>query len=499
MALGMTQEIRQVQKHIMTTEMQQAIRMLQLSHMELLEEINQEMEQNPLLEEAGGTLEATATDENSDPFAIQEARDNFSDDTPSMLGNGEEQQVTVREETGTDFDWDNYLQEYSSAPAGQDSYFYEEREAPSFENFVVKPSSLKENLLWQLRMSSLSPELMALGSLVIASLAPDGYLRVELNELLEQANRDGKHRFNMEQLGEVLNVVQRLDPLGVGCQTLQECLLLQAIERYPACEPLHDLIEHCLDKLASQTPAWLTRKLGCKPEELNEALEYLRTLDPAPGRQIDSEEPQYITPDIYVHKVGDDYVVELNEDGLPKLKVSSLYSNSAALGSSDVKRYVQEKRKSAEWFIKAIYQRQRTIQKVTASIVRYQRDFLDKGIAFLKPLVLRDIAEDVGMHESTVSRATTQKYVHTPQGVFELKFFFNSSISRLGGESLASEAVRDKIKRLIAAENPAKPLADQVIAEILQRENIDIARRTVAKYREMMGISTSSKRKRKMP
>ncbi len=494
MALGMTQEIRQVQRHVMTTEMQQAIRMLQLSHLELLEEINQEMEQNPLLEEDDGLQELSSED--VDRHSAQEARDNFSDDTKEVLG---EEAVTVREEEGQGFDWDSYLEEYSSAPAGQDSYFFEEREAPNFENFVAQPSSLKENILWQLRMSNLSADEMALGALVVGSLAPDGYLRTELGELLENITKEDGSPFTFNEAESVLKAIQHFEPLGVACRSLKECLLLQALELYPACEPLHDLIENYLDKLGSQSPAWLARKLNCTPEELGEAMEYLRSLNPAPGRQIDAEETQYITPDIYVHKLGDEYVVELNEDGMPRLKINNFYRNNYASASGEVKRYVQEKRKSAEWFIKAIYQRQRTIQKVTTSIVKFQREFLDKGIAYLKPLVLRDVAEDVGMHESTISRTTTQKYVHTPQGVFELKFFFNSSISRNGGDSLASEAVRDKIKKLISSEDQAKPLADQTIAEILQRENIDIARRTVAKYREMMGIATSSRRRRKLP
>lgn len=497
MALGMTQEIRQVQRHVMTTEMQQAIRMLQLSHLELLEEINQEMEQNPLLEEDDGLHLMESGAENG-ALSSQEERDSFLDGDGGNR-NTEEAQVTVREEEGTGFDWDSYLEEYSSAPMGQDSYFFEEREAPNFENFIAQPSSVKENLLWQLRMSALGHDQMALGALIIGSLAPDGYLRVSLDELIENISKEDGSAFTLEEAEATLKIIQHSEPLGVACRDLRECLLLQAVELYPACEPLHDLIENYLDKLGEQSQSWLMRKLNCNEEELLEALEFLRSLNPTPGGHIDTEEPQYITPDIYVHKLDDEYVVELNEDSMPRLKISSFYRNNYTAESSEVKRYVQEKRKSAEWFIKAIYQRQRTIQKVTSSIVRFQREFLDKGIAYLKPLVLRDVAEDVGMHESTISRATTQKYVHTPQGVFELKFFFNSSISRSGGDSLASEAVRDKIKKIISAENQSRPLADQTIAEMLQDENIDIARRTVAKYREMMGIPTSSRRRRKFP
>jgi RNA polymerase sigma-54 factor len=497
MALSMTQEIKQVQRHVMTTEMQQAIRMLQLSHMELLEEINQEMEQNPLLEEDDGLQ--TLSNAETDYRAAQEARDNFSNDSRSLLSGGDGA-VTVREEEGAGFDWESYLDEYSSAPAGSDASFFEEREAPNFENFIAHHSSLQENLLWQLRMSNLEAEQMELGAMFIASLAADGYLRTDLNEILQNFAANRGKTFSVAEAEKVLKVIQHFDPLGVACRSLPECLLFQALELFPACEVLHDLIENYLDKLDSQNLTWLTRKLDCSLEELNEALEKLRSLNPVPGRQEDEEEPHYIIPDIYVHKLGDDYVVELNEDGLPKLKISSFYHNSRSNDpTGEVKRYVQEKRKNAEWFIKAIYQRQRTIQKVTASIVNFQRDFLDKGIAFLKPLVLRDVAEDVNMHESTISRATTQKYVHTPQGVFELKFFFNSSISRAGGDSLASEAVRDKIKKLIQSEDAARPLADQTIAAILQNDDIGIARRTVAKYREMMGIPTSSRRKRKLP
>jgi RNA polymerase sigma-54 factor len=223
----------------------------------------------------------------------------------------------------------------------------------------------------------------------------------------------------------------------------------------------------------------------------------LGRLDPKPGRAWSTEEPQYITPDVYIHKIGENYVTVLNDDGLSKLRISQHYRNALKNGAaSQTKEYIQEKLRSAVWLIRSIHQRQRTIVKVTDSIIKFQREFLDKGIAFLKPLILRDVAEDIGMHESTVSRVTTNKYVHTPQGIYELKFFFNSSISRVGGEDIASEAVKNQIKQIVSGEPGDKPYSDQKIVEILRSQNVDIARRTVAKYREVLGILPSSKRKK---
>jgi RNA polymerase sigma-54 factor len=227
------------------------------------------------------------------------------------------------------------------------------------------------------------------------------------------------------------------------------------------------------------------------------AIKLFSNLEPKPGRLFHGEEAQYITPDVYIHKVGDTYCTVLNDDGLSKLRISNHYKNALRNGQgAKAKEYIQEKMRSAVWLIRSIHQRQRTIIKVADSIIKFQRDFLDKGIAHLKPLILRDVAEDIGMHESTVSRVTTNKYVHTPQGIYELKFFFNSSISRVGGEDIASEAVKDKIKQIVAAEPGDKPYSDQKIVEVLRTQNVDIARRTVAKYREVLGILPSSKRKK---
>ncbi|MFQ5457211.1 MAG: RNA polymerase sigma-54 factor, partial [Myxococcota bacterium] len=237
---------------------------------------------------------------------------------------------------------------------------------------------------------------------------------------------------------------------------------------------------------------------GPAPEKVTEAARVISHLEPKPGRPFSDQESFYITPDIYVHKVGENYVIVLNEDGMPKLRISSFYRDvlyGRSSTSKVTKEYIQEKLRSAVWLIKSIHQRQRTIYKVVESIVKFQRDFFDKGINCLKPLNLRDVADDIGMHESTISRVTTNKYVHTPQGIYELKFFFNSGINISGGEHVASEAVKDRIRKIILAENPARPFSDQKIVEILRQSDIEIARRTVTKYREILGILSSTKRK----
>jgi RNA polymerase sigma-54 factor len=293
---------------------------------------------------------------------------------------------------------------------------------------------------------------------------------------------------------EVLERIQTFDPTGVGARNLAECMLIQAM----ACGQDDDLvvkmIRSHLGNLEKKNYQAIARDLKQPLEEIYEAAKVIMDFDPRPGRQYSSDDPHYVTPDVYIHKVGDKYFVVPNDDGLPKLKISGFYRN--AMGNSNAsKDYVQDKLRSAQWLIRSIQQRQRTIIKVTESILKFQREFFDKGIAHLKPLILRDVAEDIGMHESTVSRVTTSKYVHTPQGIFELKFFFNSGISRTNGEDLASQAVKSKIKELVAGEDPKRPHSDQKIVELLKKGGIDIARRTVAKYREQLGILSSSKRK----
>ncbi len=283
----------------------------------------------------------------------------------------------------------------------------------------------------------------------------------------------------------MLKKVQEFDPIGVGARSLAECLLIQARHIGADDDLVVEIIKRHLANLEKKNYQAIARDLGQPLEEIYEAAKVIKEFDPKPGRQYTSDEPNYITPDVYVHKVGDKYFVVANDDGLPKLKISDFY-RSALTGGPKARDYIQDKLRTAQWLIRSIQQRQRTIIRVTESILKFQREFFDKGIAHLKPLILRDVAEDIGMHESTVSRVTTNKYVHTPQGIYELKFFFNSGISRTDGEDLASEAVKPKIKQIIGSESPKNPHSDQQIVELLKDQNIDIARRTVAKYREQL-------------
>jgi len=282
--------------------------------------------------------------------------------------------------------------------------------------------------------------------------------------------------------------------VGVAARTLEECLLIQAEHQGVDDELVIDIIKGHLSNLEKKNYQAISRDLKEPLEEIYEAAKVIMELDPRPGRQYTADEPHYITPDVYVHKVGDKFFVVPNDDGLPKLKISSFY-RTALSGSPQAREYIQDKLRSAQWLIRSIQQRQRTIVKVTESIIKFQREFFEKGVAYLRPLILRDVAEDISMHESTISRVTTNKYIHTPQGLFELKYFFNSGISRTDGDEVASEAVKNKIKSIIGAEDAKHPHSDQKIVELLRDQNIDIARRTVAKYREQLGILSSSKRK----
>lgn len=503
MALEIKQSLKLSQQLVMTPQLQQAIKLLQLSRLELVETINQELMENPLLEESDDAVSDAelAVLNGAEPLESppeMEALPGPSESTDYATGEAPEaadmvpdlEEVRMDDQVKEDFDWENYLGEYSSAPASGEGGMAEDREAPSFDSVLTRSPSLKEHLLWQLRMSALDESQMEIGALIVNNLNEDGYLQASVEDLA-QARAVG-----VEAVEAVLKVVQQFDPLGVAARDLRECLLIQATERYPGHDLVFDILENHLPDLERRNYQVIAKKLSVSMDEVAEALEVIRRLDPKPGRAVSEEEPQYITPDIYVYKMDGEFVIVLNEDGLPKLKVNSFYKDAlGTTGSAEAKEYVQSKLRSAVWLIRSIHQRQRTIYKVTESIVNFQRNFFEKGIAHLKPLVLRDVAEDVGMHESTISRVTTNKYVHTPQGVFELKFFFNSGINRVQGGAVASEAVKDRIRQIIAAEDPSKPLSDQTIGEMLQKENIDIARRTVAKYREMLGILPSSRRR----
>jgi len=359
---------------------------------------------------------------------------------------------------------------------------------PSLEATLTRGTSLFDHLEWQLKLSHFTLEEDGIAMLIIGNLTPDGYLEDLLEDLAEEAG------VTLELAESVLKRIQEFDPIGVAARSLEECLLIQARHIGADDDVVVGIITKHLANLEKKNYQAIAKDLGQPVEEIYEAAKVLKNFDPKPGREYTAEEPTYITPDVYVHKVGDKYFVVANDDGLPKLKISDFYRTALA-GGAKAREYIQEKLRSAQWLIRSIQQRQRTIVRVTESILKFQREFFDKGTAHLKPLILRDVAEDIGMHESTVSRVTTNKYVHTPQGIYELKYFFNSGIARTDGEDLASEAVKLKIKQIIGSESPQNPHSDQRIVELLKDQNIEIARRTVAKYREQLRILSSSKRR----
>lgn len=476
MALELRQSLSLTQQLIMTPQLQQAIKLLQLSRLELLESINEEMEANPILEEQ-------APSDSED--------DGFDYDRPNEPENKQPEikEVTVEERARDDVDWENYISEYSTVRAETP---YEEREGPPLENMSTTKTSFHSHLMWQLNMSDFDDEQKEIGFYIIGNVDEDGYLDLGVEEIA----RDTGHP--VEKVSETLNLIKHFDPVGVASADMRECLLTQARFQNLSGTIVEKIIENHLSDLEYRKYDRIAKKLSVPLNEVYSAVNIILGMEPRPGSIYSSEETIYITPDIYVFKVGDDYEIVQNEDGMPKLRINSYYkevlSNKAAL-SDNVKDYIHEKLRSAAWLIKSIHQRQRTIFKVTESIIKFQRDFLDNGITSLKPLVLRDVAEDIEMHESTVSRVTTNKYVHTPQGLFELKFFFNSSISSIEGDAVASESVKAHIKNIIKAENKAKPYSDQDVADLLKNLNIKVARRTVAKYRETMGILPSRRRK----
>ncbi len=301
------------------------------------------------------------------------------------------------------------------------------------------------------------------------------------------------------EVEHVLAVLQTFNPIGVCARDLSECLLIQI--RHLGLDDntiLTEIVKNHLHHLENKNYRAICKALKVRMDDVIAAVSVIKGMEPKPGREFSESDVQYITPDIYVYKSENDFVIVLNDDGLPKLQVNSFYKKAMLRGekiSDETKEYLQDKLRSAAWLIRSIHQRQKTIYRAMESILKFQRPFFEKGIAHLKPMVLRDVAEDIEMHESTISRVTTNKYAHTPQGIFELKYFFNSSIKRIHGDAIASASVQDKIKKIIEGENPKKPFSDSKMADMLKDQNIDIARRTVAKYREMLGVLSSNKRK----
>lgn len=498
MAIELKQSLKLTQQLLITPQLQQAIKLLQLSRAELVETVQKELLENPTLEEASGPDNLTA-----DGIG---ATDRMSDlNTAASDGSTSTSQAEQGEKNdGKEFDWASYI-ESSHARSFEPRNLAGSEDLPSYENMLTRATSLQDHLEWQVSLSDITAEEREACDALIGNIDDDGYLRATLAEVSEKSG------FTTDELEDALTIIHELDPPGVGAADLRECLLLQIKDYGPDKRLLADIIHNYLPLIEKRDYPALSRKMGLTPKKIRDLAQIIFSLDPKPGRMFGSSDVQYVTPDVYVKKVGDEYVVILNEDGMPKLQISNFYKsaimkemadrektgNVAKIKNDEAQNYIQDKLKSALWLIKSIHQRQKTLYKVTKSIFAFQREFLETGVQGLKPLVLRDIADDIGVHESTVSRATSGKYVHTPQGIFELKYFFNTGIaSSVGGEDFANEAVKQLVRQVISTENIKSPLSDQAIAAILKAQNIDIARRTVAKYREMLGILPSSRRKR---
>jgi RNA polymerase sigma-54 factor len=439
------------------------------------------MKENPLLEEAEEGRESA---EGEATAAGQEEAEAPPEPevTPEVKGTGE----------GVDeYDWESYLENSNLTPFQKSSPDGEER--PSFENFLSKRTTLTDHLRWQLQLSHFTEKEHEAGTWIIGNLDEDGYLRISLEEICSETN------LPMEVVERVLRRIQQFDPVGVASRDLKECLLIQLEQMNPRDAIAEKIVSEHLSLLKNRNYPAIAKRLGMSLDRVNRAALVISRLDPKPGKAFGGEVIQEIIPDVYVYKVEGDYVINLNDDGIPRLKINSLYRDilsGSRLTPEGDRKYIQEKLRSALWLIRSIHQRQRTIYKVARSLVKFQREFFDKGIQYLKPLVLRDVAEDIQMHESTISRVTHNKYVHTPQGIYELKFFFNAGITSTQGEAMASESVKNLVREIIANEDPRKPYSDEKLVQILQGMNIHIARRTVSKYREMMRILSSNERRK---
>ncbi|MGD9763746.1 MAG: RNA polymerase factor sigma-54 [Candidatus Binatia bacterium] len=494
MPLEIKQQQRMSQQLVITPQLRQAIKILQVSRAELEQLVEEELEENPVLEEAVVEERETQTLEDEPPRTEERLEaNNASDEEWPEPALQREKTNEVEPENGLNaVDWDDYFRNHGNdrhdvaAPRGD----ADDEKRPSFENSLVRAQSLTDHLLWQLQMNALAEDEQAVTAMLIGNMDEDGYIQLAIEDIAFQSGRD------FEVVERALKRIQDLDPPGVGARNLCECLRLQLRARGEDGSLADRIVCDYLALLEGKRFDRIGKELGVTVEEVANAASVIGALEPKPGRNFGEGDVRYITPDVFVHKVGDEYVVTLNEDGLPRLRVSAYYRQVLdGAGGNEARKYVQDKMKSALWLIKSIQQRQKTLYMVTASIVKFQREFLDHGVGALRPLVLKDVALDIGMHESTVSRATANKYVHTPQGIFELKFFFTSSISTGSGDEVSSESVKDRIRAIVTAEDARHPLSDQHIAEMLDREGVKVARRTVAKYREIMNILPSSKRR----
>jgi len=481
-------DLRLGQRMVMTPQLQQAIKLLALSRLEINQMVEMELTENPLLEDM-------ASDED---FGESSSAESGEDSRNDSDGDGPEKSDEM------DLKWENSYDDDDRERIESGVTYETAQERPSYEQTLAKPTSLLDHLLWQLGLVPLSEKDKAIGVALIGNIEDHGYLETPLTEISESL---GVTAFEVEQV--LLKVIQRFDPPGVGARNLVECLLIQIHLLEIAGTLVETIITHHLENIEKRRYTQIAKECNVVIEEVLQASKIIEHLEPKPGRPFYTSDNFNIIPDVFVVKLPDDeegeegekYAVVLNDDGLPKMKISSYYKSllrSKQLGEETTRTYLKEKFQSAMWLIRSIEQRNQTILKVANSILKFQYGFMEKGVSQLKPLVLKQVAEDIAMHESTVSRVTTHKYIHTPQGIFELKFFFNGSFASADGqaEQHSSLAVREQLERMVSEEDTADPLTDQEIVDKFKKEGIEIARRTISKYRAELKIAPATKRRR---
>ncbi len=484
----------------MTPQLQQAIRLLQLSTLELQSEIQQVLEENPMLEQDEENFENSAAEENDD--VASDKQDASSDNNNENALENEDPHIDMEnnqempDELPVDANWeDTYDITTATAPGTQSN---NDSSNDFLENQSIEENTLSEHLIWQVKNSQFSDNDLIIAITIIDAINDDGYL----TETIEQIFDSLKDELDIEidEIEAVLHRVQRFDPVGIAARNLRECLLLQ-LEPFdpktPGLADVKNIIEHHLDLLGAHDYARLQKKIRRNEQQLHELILFIQALNPKPGDAISPNNAQYVIPDIFVRKLHGQWHVSLNPEASPRLKINAIYENHLKnAGRGKDTSYMRNSLQEARWFLKSLQSRSDTLQRVGEAIVKRQRLFLDYGDEGMKPMVLRDIAEELEMHESTISRVTTNKYMHTPRGVFEFKFFFSSHVGTADGGECSATAIRSMVKKLIESENPKKPMSDNKISLLLIKEGINVARRTVAKYRESMLIPPSNERKR---
>ncbi len=473
MALELRQQLKLAQKLVMTPQLRQAIKLLQLNRLELTAALRSEMEQNPLLEEAD-PLPSLNT--NPESLSAEEPKER-AEPVATTLVKGDDP-ATVAE-----VNWENYTNNFDS-----DFSFARETppaDAPSQFDFISAAPGLTSHLQWQLTHIGLNELDKEIAHFILGSLDGHGFFKADIDDICATIG------CTEEEAKGMLRLMQSLEPAGVAARDIRESLLLQ-LDRKGLEESLaYQIIDEHINLLQTRNYALIARLSGVTVRQVQTAVTVISSLTPYPGNEFSNEQTNYVIPDVYVDKIDGEFVIRLNDDGLPNLQLSTDYQEMIKEGNKinkDSKNYLQEKKRSAQWFIKSLQQRQRTIYKVMESLLKFQHDFFEKGPGHLKPLILHDVADDIGMHESTVSRVTSNKYVHTPLGIYELKFFFSTAVATTNGQTVAAESIKNRIQQLIKQEDSTKPLSDNKISEMLKSEGIKVARRTVAKYRDQLKI-----------